>query len=548
MQVEYCKNEHSNNVKYFVSAINTAICDQCHSKFSRDGYECTSIFSMASAYLCDVKALKNKWAMMLESVRSNQAKYTLAFEKLQESIISTFESYIGEVIRVKESIINEANESKHKYLQNIEVNISDQREKINSTVNELEEHISNIDQLIKKTNLNELISLIGSVDISNKSIEIDQLKSIIDSKMVSKSPELPFIIAKKNFSKDELLAQMNIRRIEKHVNFDESVRVPYKNQIQTPEEIVERKDSSSIISKQESKFTYHPILHYIYFSKLFLYDVSAEKKLVIDTPPSEVFPTKNFPTTLIQEFIFFCGGSSNESTNLRTTFTFSLTTLEFIQRKSMNSCRCKHSLALVGSNIIYVIGGVRNKMAIKDCLKYDLEYDKWYNVPSLNDENCLMTSFTFRDHMIYTIGGMSNSLNGFVAAIERIDLSNEKEGWIRVDFRTNGWSARYAMNSCQLSDQYFLLFGGTNVSFQNHCFLYDAETDTLMFISRMQQGAKFENQLTQPILYKDTVYSIDDERNLHMFQIKTNTWSLIRWNQWKPSQIRAPQIQKKKEF
>jgi len=32
-----------------------------------------------------------------------------------------------------------------------------------------------------------------------------------------------------------------------------------------------------------------------------------------------------------------------------------------------------------------------------------------------------MTSFTFRNRMIYTIGGMSNSLNGFVAAIERLD-------------------------------------------------------------------------------------------------------------------------------
>lgn len=79
-----------------------------------------------------------------------------------------------------------------------------------------------------------------------------------------------------------------------------------------------------------------------------------------------------------------------------------------------------------------------------------------------------MSAFTFRNRMIYTIGGMSNSLNGFVAAIERLDCQNEQEGWIRVDFRTNGWSARYAMNSCQLSDQYFLLFGGANVSFQNH--------------------------------------------------------------------------------
>lgn len=66
------------------------------------------------------------------------------------------------------------------------------------------------------------------------------------------------------------------------------------------------------------------------------------------------------------------------------------------------------------------------------------------------------------------------------------------------------------MNNWQLSDQYFLLFGGANVSLQNHWFLYDALSDTLMFISRMRQGSKFENQLAQPVLYKDIVYAIDD--------------------------------------
>ena len=58
-----------------------------------------------------------------------------------------------------------------------------------------------------------------------------------------------------------------------------------------------------------------------------------------------------------------------------------------------------------------------------------------------------MTWYSFRNQFIYTIGGMSNSLNWFVGAIERLDTLNEKAGWIKVDFKTNGWSARYAMNS-----------------------------------------------------------------------------------------------------
>jgi len=38
-----------------------------------------------------------------------------------------------------------------------------------------------------------------------------------------------------------------------------------------------------------------------------------------------------------------------------------------------------------------------------------------------------------------------------------------------------------------------------------------------------------------PVLFKENVYTIDDERNLHIFKIKSNTWSLLKWPQWKPN-------------
>ena len=82
------------------------------------------------------------------------------------------------------------------------------------------------------------------------------------------------------------------------------------------------------------------------------------------------------------------------------------------------------------------------------------------------------------------------------------------------------------------------------MTIQNHCFLYDCESDTLMFISRLQQGAKFEGQQAQPILYKDMVYAIDDDKNLHMFHIRSNTWTLAKWSQWKPNISKAPQVSK----
>ena len=283
-----------------------------------------------------------------------------------------------------------------------------------------------------------------------------------------------------------------------------------------------------------------PMLHYVYFSKLYIYDISREKKYIIDTPPSEIFPCKNFPSIIVRDSIFLCGGSTPDGLSLRTTFTFDYNTMEFIQRKSMISGRSKHGLTDIGNNLVYIIGGYKSKNSIKECAKYDLDLDKWIFVPPLNEEKALVSSFSFRNRMIYTIGGLCNAINGFASAIERLDVSNEEEGWARVDFRTNGWSARFAMNNCQLSDQYFLIFGGANITYQNHCFLYDCNSDTLMFISRLQQGAKFESQQSQPVLYKDNVYAIDDERNLHIFDIRNNSWTLIRWSQWKPNASKSP--------
>jgi len=38
----------------------------------------------------------------------------------------------------------------------------------------------------------------------------------------------------------------------------------------------------------------------------------------------------------------------------------------------MNIGRCKHWLAYIGKNNVFIMGGVRGKSAIKDCWKYDL--------------------------------------------------------------------------------------------------------------------------------------------------------------------------------
>ena len=56
----------------------------------------------------------------------------------------------------------------------------------------------------------------------------------------------------------------------------------------------------------------------------------------------------------------------------RTTFSFDLLTLEFYQRKSMITGRWKHALAWLDGNLIYILGGIQGKVAVRNCMKYEM--------------------------------------------------------------------------------------------------------------------------------------------------------------------------------
>ena len=213
MQVNYCNQEHCNSIQYFISQINTAICEECHSKFLREGHECTSINSMGNSYMCDIKSLKNKGETLYDSINSNQAKLTLNCEKQIESIISCFESYIAEVIKIKELIITETKEIQKKFMDSIDTEFVEQKSKLKLLIDDLKLHIQNLESSLSSSNKNELIAQIGMVDISKKLTEIEGFQSAIDSKFTTKIPDLNYQIYKRNFQRDEIMSHVGIKRI-----------------------------------------------------------------------------------------------------------------------------------------------------------------------------------------------------------------------------------------------------------------------------------------------------------------------------------------------
>ena len=528
MSVNYCDPSHVGDIQYYISSINTAICEADKETYLKKGYECSSIESMGKSYACDVKALKDKFTVANDDINARQAKIEWAFEKLKDSINGAFESYIVEVQNVQKTLKDEIDSEKAKFSNGFLSDIKDPQEYVLREEQNLANLLQNVDESLNPNSkdFTKLLGLISSNDLNLKNNEFEDVKFKINP-IIMRDPVVPYIINKRQYTKDAIMAQIEITK-------------PYETYVE--------KASPQIVKPPlitASPIIFQPMLHCFYLDKLYIYDISREKKYIVDAPPPEIFPSKNFPTAIIRDSIFICGGSSQEILALRSTFTFEMQTLEFIQRKSMLNGRCKHALAVVGTSRIYSIGGARGKIAIRECIKYDFDSDLWGQAPYLNYENCAMSAFTYRNRFIYTIGGINNSTSGFGSEMERLDIMNESLGWQRIDFRTNGWTSRYGMNVCQLSEQYFLVFGGANISYQNHCFLFDTENDSLLFISRMLQGAKFELQQPMPVLFNDSVYAIDEEKNLHIFNIKNNSWSLFKWAQWKPNATRSPVAREK---
>ena len=533
MNTKYCELDHVEKVHYYFPSINLSACDDCKIKYIKDGNECLSIASMGNSYLCDMRALKDKWTLIYDEICSKQAKIQLVYEKLTDTIIGAFESYLTEINKIKENLIDEINSEKTKFLQSFSSGILNAKNTISKETENYNSHIINIETFLNASVHHLLLPLIQSVDISSKHKEIEVLKESLMPLLISE-PIPPYSINKRKYTKESILSLMEIYKNDEKQRKSPVSSIPSQSLVIARSPSPTNTKASPLLKTSPAKMNFQPFVHCFYFGKLYLYDISRDKKYIIDTPSEGIFPTKYFPSMIIKDSIFICGGSSNDTLSFKSTFTFELSTLEFVQRKQMINGKYKHSLALISPKLVYAIGGARNKIAIKECSKYNLETDLWDNAPQLNDEACMTSAFTFKNHIIYIVGGMTNAVIGFVSAIEKLDILNESKGWIKVDFKTNGWSARYAMNSCQLSEQYFLVFGGSNIVYQNHCYLYDAEGDTLMFISRMVQSAKFETQSPSPIIYKDIVYSIDDERNLHMFNVRSNFWSIMKWSQWKP--------------
>jgi len=550
MKSNYCQPDHAEKVVYYIQSINTAVCNECKQKYIKEGHQLISIASMGNSYLCDIRSLKDKLNLIFDEICSYQAKCHLMYEKIRDSVSGSFDSFIAEVNKLKDSIIQDISLDNEKSKKEFNDNVLETKNSLKFQSEELVSHIHNLESFLNASSLPLLLQVIDTYDVPSKISEINLIRGKIDT-YTTVDPIPPFVINKRQINFDQILNQVGISKTLNLPPVQQTIESPIyskRQEIYIPEKSnLQHSSLNSPLREVPPLFNpieldNLPILHFFTFSTLCIYDLRNEKKFCFDIPDPSIFPSKFFPSIIANDSIFLCGGSTQDNLTLRTAYCFDYSKMIFIQKKSMVNAREKHSLANVQNEFIYALGGIKIKNASRDCIKYNYSLDIWDFAPPLNEAKCLMAAFTYSGRMIYTIGGTNSSITGASDTIERLDTNHEDKGWIRVEFITNGWTPRYGMNSCKLSDQYFLLFGGGNIKLLSHAFLYDCENDKLMYTSKMQQEAKFEIQQSQPILFKDSVYAIDDDRNLHIFNVLGNNWRMVNWMNWKPDNYRSPKI------
>lgn len=320
MSLKYCQEEHAPIIEYYISTLHMAVCLNCKNNiYLKQGYDCSSIDSMGKAFRFDVKALKDKFTVINDEINARQEKIKWVFEKLRDSVNGAIDSYIDEVIKTKELLTIEIDNEKEKFTQNFINDIRSLQDYINNEEANLENFLQQIDTVSNPQykDFTSLLNLIPTVDLNIKNNELEENKFKLNP-ILMRDPALPYFVNKRSYSKESIMSQIEINR-------------PYETypekQVVVPVTITPVIDPQPIMIQ--------PMVHCFGFDKLYIYDVSREKKYIIDVPPPDIFPNKNFPTALINDSIFVCGGSTQEIFALRSSFQFNMINLEFVQKKGM---------------------------------------------------------------------------------------------------------------------------------------------------------------------------------------------------------------------
>mmetsp|Transcript_23581 Transcript_23581/g.23242 ORF Transcript_23581/g.23242 Transcript_23581/m.23242 type:complete len:202 (+) Transcript_23581:1005-1610(+) len=131
--------------------------------------------------------------------------------------------------------------------------------------------------------------------------------------------------------------------------------------------------------------------------------------------------------------------------------------------------RESHTLVALNAKYLFAIGSRIFKQSAS-CEIYDMEFDLWHVINSLNYGRYYCSACSFSKRFIYVIGGINK--NGLVNQIEKYDSFISDSKWQVLNLIEPQWEGRYFCASHQISENKIIIFGGfvgremTNSSFE----------------------------------------------------------------------------------
>ena len=144
-----------------------------------------------------------------------------------------------------------------------------------------------------------------------------------------------------------------------------------------------------------------------------------------------------------------------------------------------------------------------------------------------------------RKKYVYSFGGCHADNYDFLQTVERLDLV-KKDKWDLVTLGDgNPWKAKYEVFAVSISLNEMIMFGGYmnhgTTNSQDDCrntndaFKIRLESDekTLTFadIGKLGKVAAFF-WTTAPVFSNKCVYAVDYHKNLHVYDMKSDTWEI----------------------
>jgi hypothetical protein len=206
-------------------------------------------------------------------------------------------------------------------------------------------------------------------------------------------------------------------------------------------------------------------------------------------------------------------------------------------KDKMPSGKSNHSIIFHNNNL-YVIGGFDiNKKITNECFYFSYKEKKWYELPQLNIPRANGSLCIYNKSLLYIFRGRDNEteLNSIEYLNINIDLNNTNDNkWILVNVVDYGYVWNKIYNSCTvvLDENKILIFGGEDENIlYKESFLFDIKGNSIYRGMNLKIPAAFNSQ---GIYNNGKVYGFDFknkngdyEHKVHIFDIKSNIWTLI---------------------